>query len=113
MMKIIKVDYVKYADTFFSRLIGYMFQDLPSRSEVKVFENCNSIHTFNMKFKIDVLFLDSKNIVVKRLLSVPKRRVIQPVKGACKVVEAPEGLFCSVEESEIVIFEALYSKNRL
>ncbi|GAB6108486.1 DUF192 domain-containing protein [Fusibacter bizertensis] len=112
-MKIIKVDYVNYADTFFSRLIGYMFQDLPSCSEVKIFENCNSIHTFNMKFKIDVLFLDSKNVVIKRFLSVPKRRVLRSVKGACKVVEAPEGLFFSVKEREIVIFEALNKKNSI
>ena len=109
-MKIIKVENVDYANTFFSRLIGYMFQSLPSGSEVKIFENCNSVHTFNMKFKIDVLFLDSKNVVMKRCLSVPKRRVLRSVKGACKVVEAPEGLFFSVKEGEIVVFEALNKK---
>lgn len=105
-MKIIKVDQVKYADTFFSRLIGYMFQSLPDQTEVKIFENCNSIHTFNMKFKLDVLFLDSQNKVIKCALGVPKRRILPSVKGACKVVETPEGLFHAIKEDEVVVFEA-------
>ncbi|MDH8677306.1 DUF192 domain-containing protein [Fusibacter bizertensis] len=106
-MKIVKVSYVKYADTFSSRLIGYMFQTRPYRSEVKIFENCKSIHTFNMRFSLDILFLDSQNRVIKRFLSVPSGRILKSVKGAQKVVEAPSGLFNSIEEDEVVLFEGV------
>ncbi len=106
-MKIIKVDQIRNADTFFRRLRGYMFQKKPDRREVLIFDQCNSIHSFNMKFEIDVLFLDENNKVLKRVLSLHKGRFLPPVKGASRVVEAPAGLFISVEENEIVTFDLL------
>lgn len=84
-----------------------MFQKRPDRREVMIFEKCNSVHTFNMKFNIDILFLDDDNRVKKRVLSLPKGRFLPPIKGASKVVEAPDGLFDSVNEDEIVSFDLL------
>ncbi|HAS73962.1 MAG TPA: hypothetical protein DCS67_07450 [Clostridiales bacterium UBA8960] len=104
-MKIIKVDTIKQADTFLKRLIGYMFQNRPTDREIMIFNNCDSIHTFNMKFNIDVLFLDEENRVIKKFLSLPKGRFLPPVKGASRVIEAPEGLFIQVDENEIVSFD--------
>lgn len=106
-MRIVKVDEVHHADSFFKRFKGYMFQKSPSKREVMIFNHCNSIHTFNMKFKLDLLFLDENNKVVKRELSVPRGRFLPPVKGASKVVEAPEGLFENIDEGETVSFDAL------
>lgn len=106
-MKIIKIDRIKYANSFLKRLTGYMFQKRPDRREVLIFEKCNSIHTFNMMFNIDVLFLDDENRVMKRVLSLPKGRFLPPIKGASKVVEAPDGLFDCVNENEVVSFDIL------
>lgn len=106
-MKIIKVDTIRVADSFIKRLMGYMFQKRPSHTEVMIFDNCNSVHTFNMKFDLDILFLDTQNRVIKRAVSVPRGRFIAPVKEASRVVEAPDGLFAMVEENEVVLFEAL------
>ena len=106
-MKIIKVDTLIEANTFLRKLRGYMFTKQPSTREIMVFNNCNSIHTFNMWFKIDVLFLDHENRVIKKVGSLSKGRMLMPVKGASVVVEAPEGLFDSINENEIVAFDAL------
>lgn len=106
-MKIIKVDTLIKANTFSRKLRGYMFTKRPTKREIMIFENCNSIHTFNMWFEIDVLFLDRENRVVKKFKSLRKGRLLMPVKGASVVVEAPDGLFDSVEENEIIAFDAL------
>mgnify|MGYP004702753171 CR=1 FL=1 len=106
-MKVLKVDCVKHADNFYKRFRGYMFTRMPSQREVMIFNHCNSIHTFNMKFNLDILFLNDENVVVKKVLSMPKRRWIKPVSGASKVVEAPEGMFNQVQEDEVVLFDSL------
>lgn len=106
-MKIIKVDTIRVANSFFKKLRGYMFQKKPSQSEIMIFNACNSVHTFNMKFKLDILFLDEHNKVVKKASGVPRGRFIAPVKEATRVIEAPEGLFAKVEENEVVSFDAL------
>lgn len=107
-MKIIKVDTIRHANSFFKRLRGYMFQKRPDRVEIIIFENCNSVHTFNMKFNLDILFLDAENRVVKKISALPHGRFIRPVKDATRVVEAPDGLFDKIEENEVVSFDALY-----
>jgi len=83
-----------------------MFQKRPDNSEIMIFDNCNSVHTFNMKFNLDILFLDAHNRVVKKASSVPRGRFIAPVREASRVVEAPEGLFTKIEEDEVVSFDA-------
>ena len=84
-----------------------MFQKRPENSEIMIFDNCNSMHTFNMKFNIDILFLDAENRVIKKASSVPPGRMIAPIKDATRVVEAADGLFAKIEEDEVVSFDAL------
>ncbi len=111
-MKIIKVDTIRHANTFLKKLRGYMFQKRPQNSEIMIFDNCNSVHTFNMKFNIDILFLDAHNRVIKKVSSVPRGRLIAPIKEASRVVEAPDGLFAKIEEDEVVSFDALLFPKR-
>lgn len=106
-MKIIKLDRLLIADTFMKRFFGYMFKKKPEDREAILFKSCNSIHTFNMRFPIDVLFLDASNRVIKSMCAVPPGKVISPVKGATQVVEGVSGLFKDIHESEIVTFDAL------
>ena len=64
---------IKYANTFFLRLIGLM-----GKKEISygiIFPNCNSIHTFFMKNEIDVLMLDN-NYQVKYIFKNLKRNKI-------------------------------------
>ena len=53
--------------------------------------NCKQVHTFFMKYPIDVIFLDSKNNVLKSTTMKPWR--ISPwILRAEKVLETPAGI---------------------
>lgn len=51
---------------------------------------CECIHTFGMKFSIDVAFLSKKRKVIKVVSEIPKRRIALAV-WAHSVVELPTG----------------------
>ncbi len=52
---------------------------------------CNSIHTFCMKFPIDVIFLDKENRVVALYKNFPKNRLTSIFRKAASVLELPAG----------------------
>ena len=52
---------------------------------------CNGIHTFWMRFSIDVLFLDRELKVVKVIHSLSPFRISIPVPQAKSVIEVPAG----------------------
>lgn len=103
---IIKTDTIKIADSFMKRLRGYMFHKQPLKSEVLIIKPCNQIHTFNMKFDIDILFVDDENRVIKKYVAVKPGRILPVVKNATFVAESKTGLFISVEEGEQIRFES-------
>ncbi|KAA0233994.1 MAG: hypothetical protein JJLCMIEE_00856 [Acidimicrobiales bacterium] len=51
-----------------------------------------SVHTFGMRFPIDVAFCD-REMVVLRTLTMPRHRLSRPVIGAAAVIEAEAGAF--------------------
>lgn len=53
---------------------------------------CRSVHTFRMRFPIDVAFLDRELVVVRTQRLVPNR-VTAPCWGARAVLEAEAGAF--------------------
>ncbi|MCB0394636.1 MAG: DUF192 domain-containing protein, partial [Bdellovibrionales bacterium] len=70
------------AKTFYQRLKGLLGRDgLPVR-ECLLFRRTNSIHTFMMKFNLDVIFLDRKDRVKSIHLNVKPGRIILPIWGA-------------------------------
>lgn len=83
---------VYIADTFFKRLSGFMFRSKPHHKAI-LFKPCSSIHTFFMKFNIDVLFLNKDMKVVKKIENLPPKKVIMPVKEGEAVIEGRSGLF--------------------
>lgn len=90
---------VHVADTFKQRLLGYMFQKEP-KYDALLIRPCSSIHTFFMRFPIDVLFLNEEKIIVKRYLSLKPGKVIMPVKNAKMVLEAEAGGFTNYHIGE-------------
>lgn len=78
------------ADTFLKRLMGYMFQKIPKYEAIMI-TPCNSIHTFFMRFNIDVIFIDQNMNIVSIIKDVKPFKVIMPVKGAKAVIEAKTG----------------------
>ena len=53
---------------------------------------CHQVHSFGMRFPIDVAFC-TKDLVVVRTLSLPPRRITRPSLKCCCVIEAEAGAF--------------------
>jgi uncharacterized membrane protein (UPF0127 family) len=83
-MKIVK------ADNFFLRFAGFMFKKKPYYA--LLFENCKSVHTFFMRFDLDIVFLDKNGQALKSKKNVRPWRIVFPVKNAVSILEIPSFL---------------------
>lgn len=90
------------ADNFLNRFLGFMFHKKP-HYEAILFNPCNSIHTFFMKFSIDVLFINEDMEVVKKLEGIKPGKVVMPHKKSKMVIEGNEGMFKNIEEGKKLI----------
>lgn len=77
------------ADTFMERLKGYMLQKKPKSNGI-LFRDCNSLHSFLMRFDIDLYFLDRDDRLVRIEKGFTKNKTIY-VKEAAHVLETPIG----------------------
>lgn len=77
------------ATTGAARLLGLAFMRRPPPpGHALLIPNCRSVHTFGMRFPIDVVFLDERGRTLRVERSVPPRRVLfEP--GAFAVLETP------------------------
>ncbi len=66
----------KTANSFFLRLKGLMFKKSMDEQGALIFINAPSIHTFFMRFPIDILFLDKKMRVTRICHSVYPGRCV-------------------------------------
>lgn len=90
------------ADSFIKRLVGYMFRKKPHYESI-VITPCNSIHTFFMRFNIDVLFVNKEGVIIKKVEGLKPYKIIRPVKGSSYVIEVAEGLFTKVRVGDKLI----------
>ena len=83
---------IENADSFFTRMMGLMFRkSLPENRGLLLYP-CNQIHTFQMKFPIDAIYLSEDDVIVKIEASIPPRKVCKTVKTAKKVLELYSGV---------------------
>ena len=74
--------------TFGKRLVGFMFRK-KKIIEGKRFPKCNSIHTFFMFQKIDVIMADKNNQIIKMYPNLKSWKIILPKKNVYYVYELP------------------------
>ncbi|HEY9720452.1 MAG TPA: DUF192 domain-containing protein [Oscillatoriaceae cyanobacterium] len=79
------------ADNFFTRFRGLMWTKALPEGEALLIVPCNSVHCFNMRYTIDVLFLSRDGVVVKAIPGMKPGSVSPIVKGARATLELPEG----------------------
>jgi uncharacterized protein len=94
------------ADSFLKKLFGLVFQPPLKEGEGLLIDNCNSIHTFWMRYPIDILFLDSKNRVIRFFEDLRPFRVTPFIRGAIKAVELKSGCVraCSLKAGDCLKF---------
>ncbi|OQB25556.1 MAG: hypothetical protein BWY11_00316 [Firmicutes bacterium ADurb.Bin182] len=83
-------DSVETANSFFKRFKGLMGRRSLLESEGMLITCCNQVHTFNMRFTIDVIYL-SKQMRVVRVDTLPPNRIGPFVKNAVSVLEVAAG----------------------
>lgn len=73
------------------RMKGLLGRDSLSFNEALILKPCSSIHTFFMRFAIDVLFLDRNMRIIKILQNMPPCRLSPIVWASKMVIELPAG----------------------
>ena len=73
-----------------SRLLGLALLERGAAGAGLLIPRCRSVHTFGMRFALDVLFLDRRLMPLRVLRSVPPRRVVRE-RRAWAVLELPAG----------------------
>jgi uncharacterized membrane protein (UPF0127 family) len=79
------------ADTVFKRIKGLLGRDDFGLGEALIIKPCNSIHTFFMRFSIDVLFVDNNNRIIKTIISLQPFRLTPIYFNAAFAIELPVG----------------------
>jgi hypothetical protein len=100
------VDLAQVALTSRERLVGLMGRaDLPPGEGLLILD-CWSVHTFFMRFPIDVAYISSKNAVVKIVEGLKPSRV-SACWGARSVLEMPSGwaLKMGLSAGQVLVFQ--------
>ena len=88
---ILIVSSLERAETFFTRLVGLLGRSsIPAGSGLLI-SPCNQIHTFFMKFVIDVIFLDKHGKIIKIYMCLKPWKLTALVLKARSVIELSEG----------------------
>ena len=77
---------VHEATTLRARLLGLALMRPPPPDHALLIPRCRSIHTFGMRFPIDVTFLDERGEALRHERRVPPRRVLHE-RSAFAVLE--------------------------
>jgi uncharacterized membrane protein (UPF0127 family) len=76
------------ARAFRTRLRGLAWRRRPQAGPGLLIPRCSSVHTFGMRFELDVFFLDGDGQVLSVRRQVPPRRVLW-CRGAAAILEIP------------------------
>jgi len=83
---------VTVADRLLKRMKGLLGKSEMSAGEALWIRPCMSIHTFWMRFSIDVVFLNKKNRVVAIIKNLQPNRMTRLYLSAVSVLELPAGI---------------------
>jgi uncharacterized membrane protein (UPF0127 family) len=81
---------VPVATSIRSRLLGLALLDGDRAGDGLLIPRCRAIHTFGMRFRVDVRFLDAAGATVAIRRAVPPRRLAFERRGR-SVLEVPSG----------------------
>lgn len=74
------------------RMVGLLTRTELAADEALIFPRCRSLHTFFMRFAIDIIFLGREGDVVRLYLSVPAGRIVFGGRGSYSAIECGPGI---------------------
>lgn len=93
------------ADKFLTRLRGLLFKDILSFEMGILIKPCNRIHTFWMRFPIDVIFLSKENVILHMIENFDAGNISPAIKHADAVFELASG---AIKEANIKLGDILF-----
>ena len=91
---------VKVADNLFTRMKGLLGRKELPVGEALWIKPCFSVHTFFMKFAIDVIFLNKTNRVIAAVRNLKPNRMTRLYPRSFSVLELPPGTIVA-SDSEV------------
>ena len=79
------------ADTAFSRAKGLLGKKGLPRGEGLLIKPCKGVHSFFMRFAIDVVFLDKRNYIVETVADLKPQRMTKVLLSSSSAIELPAG----------------------
>ncbi|NLX63743.1 MAG: DUF192 domain-containing protein [Clostridiaceae bacterium] len=95
---------VRIADTFGKRFMGLMGRNVGEYG--LLLSPCNAVHTFFMRYDLDVIFLNKDNRIISIKRSIKPFSFVAPVPKAGKVLELPSSLHAtdSLNKGDQIVF---------
>jgi hypothetical protein len=84
-------DRVSVAATRATRRAGLLHHDSLDDGEALWIVPSHGVHTFRMRFAIDVLALDEAGVIIDRVVNLKPWRIRLPKRGTAGVLELPAG----------------------
>lgn len=91
------------ADTFYKRLLGFMFQHKPVKNGI-LFPKTNGIHTFFMFQEIDIILTDDKQQILYIFSHFRPNHILLPKRGVVYTYELPAGSSMGLQVGQILSF---------
>ncbi|MDD3307392.1 MAG: DUF192 domain-containing protein [Acetobacterium sp.] len=82
---------VKVADRFLTRLVGLLRTAGLAENQGLLLKKCNQVHTFGMKFPIDVIFLSKDGDILHMQQEMKPGKVSPHIKKAYWALELKSG----------------------
>jgi uncharacterized protein len=74
-----------------ARLLGLALLPRDHAGPGLLIPRCRSVHTFGMRFALDIVFLASDGRPLREIAAVPRSRIVA-CRGAVAVLELPSGM---------------------
>ena len=84
-------DNAMWAQSFWSRLRGFLARPEPQPGQGLILDPCQSVHMWGMRYSLDILFSDHENRVVHIQPSLKPWKLSKRVPSAQRVIELPVG----------------------
>lgn len=75
------------AESFIARLAGLILRPRLLKGQGLLIKDCNSIHTFWLRYNIDAIFLDQENKIVEIIKDIKPFRFTRIIRPAVSVLE--------------------------
>lgn len=86
------IEEIEDASNFFRRFMGLMYRKSIPHMHGLLLTPCNEVHTFGMRFDIDVITLSKDNEILFIDKAVKPNKIRKKVNGGYKVLELNSGL---------------------